>query len=117
MLARSDWFLAFLAMFPIPAMITALGKEAFTAAAWAVVGRKVAKRRLLSDIYETAQASIGLPVEPSSDAVAIKGEIGHGLLQRGRFAAQLLTSGLVACRAVSPARRRLPASRNSFDQL
>ena len=27
------------------------------------------------------------------------------------------TSGLVAWRAVSPARRRLPASRNSFDQL
>ena len=40
-------------MFPTPAMITALGKEAFIAAAWDVVGRKVAKRRLLSDIYET----------------------------------------------------------------
>ncbi|MCL5778864.1 IS110 family transposase [Limibaculum sp. FT325] len=68
---RSDWFFAFLEMFPIPAMITALEKEAFIAAAWEVVGRKVSKHRLLSDIYETAQASIGLPVDPSSDAVVM----------------------------------------------
>jgi len=68
---RSDWFFAFLEMFPIPAMITALEKEAFIAAAWDVVGRKVSKHRLLSDIYETAQASIGLPVDPSSDAVVM----------------------------------------------
>jgi transposase len=39
-----------------------LSKEAFIAAAWDVVGRKVAKHRLLGDIYETAQTSIGLPV-------------------------------------------------------
>lgn len=68
---RSDWFLAFLEMFPLPVMITALEKEAFIAAAWEVVGRKVSKHRLLSDIYETAQASIGLPVDPSSDAVVM----------------------------------------------
>ena len=83
--ARSDWFLAFLARFPIPAMITALGKEAFIAAAWDVVGRKVAKRRLLSDIYETAQASIGLPVEASSDAVAMFRMVlaeGRGLIRQ-----------------------------------
>ncbi len=69
--ARSDWFLAFLEMFPLPAMIAALEKDAFIAAAWEVVGRKVSKHRLLSDIYETAQASIGLPVDPSSDAVVM----------------------------------------------
>jgi transposase len=69
--ARSDWFLAFLEMFPTPAMITALEKEAFIATAWDVVGRKVSKHRLLSDIYETSRASIGLPVDASSDAVAM----------------------------------------------
>lgn len=37
----------------------------------AVVGRKVSKHRLLSDIYETAQESIGLPVAADSDAVAM----------------------------------------------
>ncbi len=69
--ARSDWFLAFLEMFPVPAMITAHEKDAFIAAAWEVAGRKVSKHRLLSDIHETAQASIGLPVDPSSDAVVM----------------------------------------------
>jgi len=69
--ARSDWFLAFLEAFPTPASITALEKEAFILAAWPVVGRKVSKRRLLSDIYDTAAESIALPVEPGSDAVAM----------------------------------------------
>src|SRR3954471_22895374 len=57
-----DWFFAFLDRFPTPGSITALSKEAFIAAAWSVVGRKVAKERLLGDIYETARASIGLPI-------------------------------------------------------
>ena len=39
---------------------------------------------------------------------------GDDLLQR-RGLAQPLTSSVVAARAVSPAKRRLPASRNSFD--
>jgi transposase len=69
--ARSDWFLAFLEAFPTPGSITALDKEAFIAAAWDVVGRKVSKRRLLADIYETATESIGLPVDLGSDAVAM----------------------------------------------
>ena len=60
--SRSDWFFAFLDRFPTPGSITALSKEAFIAAAWDVVGRKVAKEVLLGDIYETASASIGLPI-------------------------------------------------------
>ena len=82
---RSDWFFAFLEMFPIPAMITALEKDVFIAAAWDVVGRKVSKHRLLSDIYETAHASIGLPVDPSSDAVAMLRMVlveGRGLIRQ-----------------------------------
>jgi transposase len=66
---RSDWFFAFLDRFPTPACITALSKEAFIAAAWDVVGRKVAKARLLGDIYETAQSSIGLPIPPDAPAI------------------------------------------------
>lgn len=69
--ARSDWFLAFLEAFPTPGSITGLDKEAFIAAAWHVVGRKVSKRRLLADIYETAAESIALPVDPDSHAVTM----------------------------------------------
>jgi hypothetical protein len=49
----------------------ALSKEAFIEAAWDVVGRKVSKERLLADIYETAQTSIGLSLLPV-DAPAIR---------------------------------------------
>ena len=64
-------------MFPPPAVIAALEKEAFIATAWDAVGRKVSKHRLLSDVYETAQAPIGLPVDPSSDAVVFVGRPVH----------------------------------------
>lgn len=46
-----------------------MGKEALTADAWDVVGRKVAKERLLADIYETAKSSVGLLVASDSDAI------------------------------------------------
>lgn len=69
--SRSDWFLAFLEAFPIPACIAMYEKDAFIDAAWDVVGKKVSKARLLGDIYETAQASIGLPVGPDSPAITM----------------------------------------------
>jgi transposase len=69
--SRSDWFLAFLERFPTPASITIHLKEDFIDEAWDVVGRKVSKARLLGDIYETAQASIGLPVATDSAAIAM----------------------------------------------
>lgn len=69
--SRSDWFFAFLDRFPTPASITTLDKDAFIEAAWDLVGRKVSKARLLADIYETACASIGLPVAPDSPAIAM----------------------------------------------
>lgn len=59
--SRTDWFLAFLEAFPSPHFIAAMGKEAFIAAAWAVVGRRVSKTDLLSDIYETAKTPSGCP--------------------------------------------------------
>ena len=67
--ARSDWFLAFLEQFPSPHFISAMGKEAFIASSWKVVGRRVSKERLLADIPETASTSVGLPVEADSDAI------------------------------------------------
>lgn len=69
--ARSDWFLAFLEQFPTPGSITYMSEDAFAAAAWDVVGKKVAKRRLISDIYVTAAESIGLPVALDSPAIAM----------------------------------------------
>lgn len=69
--SRSDWFLAFLEQFPIPSSITVHSKDAFIDAAWSVVGKKVSKARLLGDIYETAQSSIGLPVPLDSPAITM----------------------------------------------
>jgi transposase len=67
--SRGDWFLAFLEAFPSPHMITAMDKDAFIAAAWPVIGRRVSKAALLADIYETSKTSVGLPVAPDSDAI------------------------------------------------
>ncbi|MBB3956968.1 transposase [Novosphingobium sediminicola] len=69
--SRSDWFLALLERFPTPASMTALGQEGFAREAWALVGRKVSKARLLNDIYETACASIALPIEEDSVSIAM----------------------------------------------
>lgn len=60
--SRSEWFFTFLYEFPTPGHIRALSKEEFIERAWPLIGRKVAKRRVLADIYETACSSIGLPV-------------------------------------------------------
>lgn len=35
------------------------------------MGRRVSKARLSPDIHDTAASSVGLPVEPDSDAVAL----------------------------------------------
>ncbi len=69
--SRSEWFFIFLDRFPVPAAIVTLSREQFIAAAWPVIGRKVAKARILGDIYETARSSIGLPVAVDSPAVAM----------------------------------------------
>lgn len=69
--SRSDWFLALLERFPTPASISALDREAFSAAAWPLIGRKVSKARLINDIYETASASTALPVPEDSAAITM----------------------------------------------
>ncbi|MBA2781245.1 transposase [Halomonas kenyensis] len=67
--SRAIWFCRFLLAFPTPASIMALSREAFVEAAWECVGRKVAKQQFLEGLYETAHASMGLPVAPHSLAV------------------------------------------------
>jgi transposase len=95
---RSDWFFALLERFPVPASITALSKEAFVAAAWELAGRKVAKARLLGDIYDTAQSSIALPIPPEAPAITmfrlVIAEARHLIAQRDtieRLAGELLS--------------------------
>ena len=55
--SRTDWFPAFLEMFPSRHTISAMTKEEFTGAAWEVAGHKVEKSLMLSDICETAKAA------------------------------------------------------------
>ena len=69
--SRSDWFLALIERFPTPGSITSIGREAFTEQAWPLIGRKVSKARVVNDIYETACASIALPIDEASTAVTM----------------------------------------------
>ena len=69
--SRSEWFFRFLYEFPTPASITRLSKPDFTDEAWVLIGRKVNKKQVLSDIYETASSSSGLPVPVESAAVSM----------------------------------------------
>lgn len=67
--SRAEWFCRFMLKFPTPRSITRYKRETFIKRAWDVVGRKVAKTRLLTDIYDTAEQSIGLPVELKSESI------------------------------------------------
>jgi transposase len=67
--SRAEWFCRFLLQFPTPLSITCLTKETFIDAAWNLIGRKVAKRQVLSELYLVAKESIGLPVDKDGLAV------------------------------------------------
>lgn len=67
--SRTDWFVAFLEKYSSPHIVTVMRREAFIADAWQVVGPKVSKVCLLSDIYATAVGSVRLPVHLGSDAI------------------------------------------------
>jgi len=69
--SRSDWFLALIERFPTPGSIISIGRDAFTQQAWPLIGRKVSKARVVNDIYETACASIALPIDEHSAAVTM----------------------------------------------
>ena len=67
--SRSDWFLAMIERFPTPGSIASIGREDFTEQVWPLIGRKVSKARVVNDIYETACASMALPIDEDSTAV------------------------------------------------
>ena len=69
--SRSACLMDLLIAFPTPTSITAHSMEEFLQLAWPISGRKIAKRRMLEDIYRTAQSSIGLPVAEDSEAIAM----------------------------------------------
>src|SRR3546814_14103255 len=66
--SRSDWFLAMIERFPTPGSIASIGREDFTEQVWPLIGRKVSKARVVNDIYETACASMALPIDEDSTA-------------------------------------------------
>lgn len=67
--SRAEWFCRFMLKFPTPESVTRYRQETFIKRSWNVVGRKVSKKRLLADLYQTAQQSVGLPVPVNSLAV------------------------------------------------
>lgn len=67
--SRAEWFSSFLLKFTVPAVVLKYTKEEFISAAWDTTGRKVSKRAWLSDFYETARRSIGIPVTEDCEAV------------------------------------------------
>jgi transposase len=69
--SRSEWLWNLLIEFPTPRSMTCLSREEFVQKAWNLVGREVAKERILTDIYLTAQSSVGLPAEENSESVAM----------------------------------------------
>jgi transposase len=68
--SRSEWLCRFLIRFPAPSVICSMTRSRFVNAAWKIPGRKVGKQRLLDEIYELAQQSIGLPVSVKSESVS-----------------------------------------------
>lgn len=83
--SRSEWLWNLLIEFPTPRSMSCLSKDEFVRKAWSLVGRKVAKERILTDIYLTAQASIGIPAEENSEAVAMLRCVLHQLVQLCRL--------------------------------
>ena len=57
--------------FPTPGSIASIGREDFTEQVWPLIGRKVSKARVVNDIYETACASMALPIDEDSTAVTM----------------------------------------------
>jgi transposase len=67
--SRAEWFSSFMLRFPVPASVLKYTKEEFLSVAGDTTGRKVSKAAWITDFYEAASHSIGLPVEEGSEAV------------------------------------------------
>ena len=68
---RSVWFTKTFERFPTPASITALSESEFIETVSPLVGRKVHKIQWISELYDTASQSIGLPIALDSEAIAM----------------------------------------------
>lgn len=68
---RSVWFTKTFERFPTPASITVLSEPEFVKIVSPLVGRKVLKTQWISELYETATQSIGLPISLDSEAIAM----------------------------------------------
>lgn len=69
--SRAQWFGNLLLLAPCPAAILKYAKEDFIFRARETGGSKRDKTRWLSDYYETARNSVGLPVEEDTAAMAM----------------------------------------------
>jgi transposase len=67
--SRAQWFSSLLLRFPSPNSVIKYSREEFIEEAQVVAGRKVNKSAWLTDFYETAASSIGLPVAEDSEAM------------------------------------------------
>ncbi len=68
--SRAEWFTELLLLTPCPAAVRRYTKAEFIRAVAAqVAGRKVDKARWLSDFYDTASGSLGLPVGEDTEAI------------------------------------------------
>ncbi len=63
---RADWWINYLLYFPSPAAVTRYSLDEFRKVASPIVGRKVNKAAKLDELYMTAQASNGLPIQEDS---------------------------------------------------
>lgn len=66
---RAEWIFSLLLKFPNRAAVLKYTKEKFIKTAWKLDGWKENKRAWLTDFYETAAESIGIPVEENSEAI------------------------------------------------
>lgn len=65
---RADWWINYLLHFPTPTSVTRYTLDEFCHVASPIVGRKVDKQNKLLELYDTAKASIGLPIPEDSPA-------------------------------------------------
>jgi transposase len=68
---RAEWFTHLLLLAPCPAAVLKHPLESFLQAARSLEGHKNDKARWLSDFYQTARTSVGLPVTEDSQAIAM----------------------------------------------
>jgi len=68
--SRTAWIARFLNVFPVPSTVRQLTCRAFIRKAGPLVGRKVNKAAWLSELYDLADRTIGLPVPEDSVAVS-----------------------------------------------